>query len=172
MRRAMIPRRATPVATGMVIALDDDTMMPDHPRSAVGVNPFQTSYLGLRLEHPFMAGASPLSAHLDGVRRLEDAGAGAIVLHSLFEEQITDDETGQIHGIDPFDDPARAPLVDMFPRSADYPFEPHEYLEHLRRVKGAVAIDQMRGRVSLRASADPANFERASYIHMLHRWKP
>ena len=49
-----------------------------------------TSYMGLRLRHPFMAGASPLSAHLDGVRTLEDAGTAAIVLHSLFEEQITE----------------------------------------------------------------------------------
>ena len=58
-----------------------------------------TSYMGLRLRHPFMAGASPLSAHLDGVRQLEDAGAAAIVLHSLFEEQITEAQTGRIrHG--------------------------------------------------------------------------
>ena len=109
-------------------------------QSAVATNPLHTSYLGLRLEHPFMAGASPLSAHLDGVRRLEDAGAAAIVLHSLFEEQITDEEAGQIHGIDPLDDPAHAPLVDMFPLSSEYPFEPHAHLEHLRRVKRAVAI--------------------------------
>jgi len=81
-------------------------------------------YLGLRLAHPFMAGASPLSAHLDGVRRLEDAGAAAIVLHSLFEEQITEAESGRLHGIDPFDDPSLARHVEMFPPSNDYPFEP------------------------------------------------
>ena len=109
-------------------------------QSAIATNPLHTSYLGLRLGHPFMEGASPLSAHLDGVRRLEDAGAAAIVLHSLFEEQITDEEAGQIHGIDPIDDPARAPLVDMFPPSSEYPFEPHAYLEHLRRAKRAVAV--------------------------------
>lgn len=109
-------------------------------QSAIATNPLHTSYLGLRLEHPFMAGASPLSAHLDGVRRLEDAGAAAIVLHSLFEEQISDEETGQIHGIDRLDDPAHAPLVDMFPPSSEYPFEPHAHLEHLRRVKRAVAV--------------------------------
>ena len=109
-------------------------------QSAIATNPLHTSYLGLRLEHPFMAGASPLSAHLDGVRRLEDAGAAAIVLHSLFEEQITDEEAGQIHGIDPVDDRAHAALVDMFPPSSDYPFEPDEHLNHLRRVKSAVAV--------------------------------
>ena len=45
-----------------------------------------TTYLGLPLAHPFMVGASPLSDSLDGVKRLEDAGAAAIVLRSLFEE--------------------------------------------------------------------------------------
>ena len=48
-----------------------------------------TTYLGLRLANPFMTGASPLADHLDTARRLEDAGCAAIVLHSLFEEQIT-----------------------------------------------------------------------------------
>ena len=47
-----------------------------------------TTYLGLELPHPFMPGASPLAHELDTVRRLEDAGAAAIVMHSLFEEQI------------------------------------------------------------------------------------
>ena len=48
-----------------------------------------TTYLGLELPHPLMPGASPLVDDLDTVRRLEDAGAAAIVMHSLFEEQIT-----------------------------------------------------------------------------------
>lgn len=48
-----------------------------------------TSYLGLTLAHPFMVGASPLADHLDTVKRLEDGGSAAIVLHSLFEEQIS-----------------------------------------------------------------------------------
>jgi dihydroorotate dehydrogenase (fumarate) len=125
---------------GTVIALENGTIMTDSPRAVIAVNPLATSYLGLRLEHPFMGGASPLSAHLDGVRRLEDAGSAAIVLHSLFEEQISDEETGRIHGVDPVDDRDDAPLVDMFPAAGQYPFEPHEYLEHLRRVKDAVAV--------------------------------
>lgn len=99
-----------------------------------------TTYLGLRLQHPFMAGASPMSAHLDGVRRLEDAGASAIVLHSLFEEQITEAATGRIHGIDRHEDPAVSLRVDMFPPLDDYPFEPEDHLEHVRRVKAAVRI--------------------------------
>ena len=48
-----------------------------------------TSYLGLRLPHPFIAGASPFGYRLDTIKRLEDAGCAAVVLHSLFEEQIT-----------------------------------------------------------------------------------
>ncbi len=99
-----------------------------------------TTYLGLRLDHPFMAGASPLSAHLDGVKRLEDAGAAAIVLHSLFEEQITHAETGRIHGMDPHDDPLFAARLAAFPPQGEYPFAPQEHLEHLRRVKAAVSV--------------------------------
>ncbi len=99
-----------------------------------------TSYMGLRLRHPFMAGASPLSAHLDGVRRLEDAGTAAIVLHSMFEEQITESQSGRIHGMDPNDDPLFAARLAHFPRAADYPFAPEEHLEHLRRVKEAVHV--------------------------------
>ena len=52
----------------------------------------ETSYLGMRLEHPFIAGASPLGYRVDTVKRLEDAGCAAVVLHSLFEEQITFEE--------------------------------------------------------------------------------
>ncbi len=48
----------------------------------------KTTYLGLELKHPIVASASPLSRTLEGIRRLEDAGASAIVLFSLFEEQI------------------------------------------------------------------------------------
>ena len=53
-----------------------------------------TTYLGFALPHPFMPGASPLVDDLDMVRRLEDAGAAAIVMHSLFEEQVV----AEVHG--------------------------------------------------------------------------
>jgi len=99
-----------------------------------------TTYLGLTLSHPFIAGASPLAATVDGARRLEDGGAAAIVLPSLFEEQITLAESGRIHGIDPMDDPALAPLVQMFPAAREYHFAPDSYLEHLRHVKEAVRV--------------------------------
>jgi dihydroorotate dehydrogenase (fumarate) len=48
----------------------------------------QTTCLGLRLPHPFIAGASPFGHRIDGLKRLEDAGCAAVVLHSLFEEQV------------------------------------------------------------------------------------
>ena len=98
-----------------------------------------TSYLGLRLANPFIAGASPLSDHLDTVRRLEDGGCGAIVLHSLFEEQISQRDTGRIHHMDPLDREF-ATVVSYFPAPELYPLGPDEYLEHIRRVKAAVKI--------------------------------
>jgi dihydroorotate dehydrogenase (fumarate) len=98
-----------------------------------------TPYLGLRLANPFMAGASPLADHLDTARRLEDAGCAALVLHSLFEEQITQAESGRIHHMDPLDRRFAA-AVSYFPPSDRYGLGPHEYLEHIRRVKAAVKI--------------------------------
>ena len=47
-----------------------------------------TDYLGLTLRSPLVVSASPLSEHVDNIKRMEDAGAGAIVLYSLFEEQL------------------------------------------------------------------------------------
>ena len=77
-----------------------------------------TRYLGLELEHPFMPGASPLADTLDSVRRLEDAGASAIVMRSLFEEQILQERFG----------------------ASGFTFGPDTYLEQLRRIKARVAI--------------------------------
>lgn len=96
-----------------------------------------TRYMGLTLAHPFIVGASPLSAHLDTVRRLEDGRAAAIVLHSLFEEQITLAQTGRIHHMDPFE----AEFVDAwagFPVPNQFDVLPDEYLDHVRQVKAAV----------------------------------
>ena len=98
-----------------------------------------TSYLGLRLVHPFMAGASPLSAHLDSVKRLEDAGCAAVVLHSLFEEQITAARVGpHPHGIRSMPDFADGAVA--LSRRGRIPVAPDEYVEHLQRVKQAVRI--------------------------------
>jgi dihydroorotate dehydrogenase (fumarate) len=98
-----------------------------------------TTYLGLTLAHPFVAGASPLGRDLDHARRLEDGGAAAIVLPSLFEEQITMREDGRVHEMDP-DDPRFARLLSAFPEAHAYATGPDEYFDHIRRVKAAVRI--------------------------------
>jgi dihydroorotate dehydrogenase (fumarate) len=85
----------------------------------------ETSYLGLRLPHPFIAGASPFGYHLDTIKRLEDAGCAAVVLHSLFEEQIGADRTDSIA---------------HFPPAGDYPHTPDAYAEHVSRAKSATHI--------------------------------
>ncbi len=98
-----------------------------------------TSYLGLRLPHPFVAGASPFGYHLDSIKRLEDAGCAAVVLHSLFEEQITLATRGHIRHRDPLDKEFAAALAD-FPAASDYALGPDEYAAHISHAKAAVKI--------------------------------
>ncbi len=98
-----------------------------------------TTYLGLTLPHPLMPGASPLAHDLDAVRRLEDAGAAAIVMHSLFEEQITRDEAGMMHQMLVHDD-SNAEALSYFPAVDDFAFGPDRYLEQVRAVKAAVKV--------------------------------
>ena len=98
-----------------------------------------TSYLGMRLPHPFVAGASPFGYQVDSVKRLEDAGCAAVVLHSLFEEQVEMVNEGRIHHLNP-DDARFAETIGYFPSRTDYRFSPHEYAEHVYRVTRAVKI--------------------------------
>jgi dihydroorotate dehydrogenase (fumarate) len=98
-----------------------------------------TSYLGLKLPHPFVAGASPMGRHLDGVKRLEDAGCAALVLPSIFEEQITQTETGRVRHMDA-DDAHFAEALAQFPSPAEYAMGPDEYATHITRVKAAVQL--------------------------------
>ena len=98
-----------------------------------------TNYLGIRLPHPLVPGASPLSDDLDTVKRLEDAGAGAIVLRSLFEEQITREQEATHDHWDTHDD-AFAEALTFFPSSDSFVLGPDEYLNHVQRVKQAVRI--------------------------------
>jgi dihydroorotate dehydrogenase (fumarate) len=99
----------------------------------------RTSYLGFSLPHPFIAGASPFGHSLDTVKKLEDAGCAAIVLHSLFEEQITAAAAGHIHHMNILEAES-AEVVAQFPDSTEYPMKPDEYVEHVYRVKRAVSI--------------------------------
>jgi dihydroorotate dehydrogenase (fumarate) len=96
-----------------------------------------TSLMGIRLRHPFIAGASPLGWDLDCVRRLEDGGCAALTLPSLFEEQITLAGSGRIHHKDVMEKEWAQTLA-HFPAAADYRLGPAEYAEHIRRVKQAV----------------------------------
>lgn len=99
----------------------------------------RTTYLGFELPHPLMPGASPLADDLDAVRRLEDAGAAAIVVHSLFEEQITREEHGVVHHMQVHEE-SFAEALSYFPAPDEYALGPDRYLEQVRRIKAAVKV--------------------------------
>ena len=98
-----------------------------------------TTYLGLRLSSPLLVGASPLCDDLDTVRRLEDAGAAAIVMHSVFEEQITRERNRTADDLDAHVD-AFAEATSFLPRPAEFKLAPDEYLEQIRRIREAVSM--------------------------------
>jgi dihydroorotate dehydrogenase (fumarate) len=98
-----------------------------------------TNYLGLKLRTPLVASASPLSQELDGICHLEDAGASAVVLYSLFEEQLRQEKFELEHhlavGTDSF-----AEAASFFPQPAEFHLGPEGYLNHIRNAKKAVKI--------------------------------
>ena len=98
-----------------------------------------TNYLGLPLRTPLVVSASPLSREVDGIRRLEDAGASAVVLYSLFEEQLRQEESDlEYHlaaGTESF-----AESLTYFPQPSEFQTGPEGYLDHIRRAKSAVDI--------------------------------
>lgn len=98
-----------------------------------------TTYLGLKLPHPLMTGASPLVDRLDLVRQLEDAGASALTMHSLFEEQILIEQGATAQALDELAH-SHAEALAYFPGASDYSMGPTDYLEHIRRVKATVDI--------------------------------
>lgn len=98
-----------------------------------------TTYLGLALRSPIVASASPLSKRLDSVRRLEAAGVGAIVMYSLFEEQITHQSLELDHYLD-LGAHSYAESLSYFPDMDHYNVGPESYLEHVARVKAAVSV--------------------------------
>ena len=101
-----------------------------------------TTYLGLPLRNPLVASASPLGEDLGNIRRMEDAGAAAVVLPSLFEEQITLEshhlDHYLSHGTESF-----AESLTYLPDMQGYNLGPDGYLEHVRRAKAAVGIPVM-----------------------------
>jgi dihydroorotate dehydrogenase (fumarate) len=99
----------------------------------------RTTYLGLELASPLMPGASPLVDDLGLVKRLEDAGASAIVMHSLFEEQIALDRRSTLQHIEePTESFAEA--LSYFPPTEQFALGPDEYLEQVRRVRETVDV--------------------------------
>ncbi len=85
-----------------------------------------TRYLGLKLKNPLVASASPLTLDLDNIRRIEDAGGAAIVLPSLFEEQI-EQKAGTLEQYTAGGQGASAEVLSFLPSAASYRVGPHEY---------------------------------------------
>lgn len=98
-----------------------------------------TTWLGLPLAHPFMPGASPMVDNLDLVRQLEDAGASAIVMHSLFEEQIRLEEDAYFQNVESFQD-SFSEATSFLSEPGDFTLRPDQYLEQIARLKRAVDI--------------------------------
>jgi dihydroorotate dehydrogenase (fumarate) len=98
-----------------------------------------TTYLGLELPHPFVPGASPLADDLDMVRKLEDAGAAAIVMRSLFEEQLVQEQIATDWSMAlPADSFAEA--LSYLPDPESFRLGPGDYLEQLAGIKAAVGV--------------------------------
>jgi len=98
-----------------------------------------TSYLGFELAHPFIPGASPLADSLDTVRRLEDAGAAAITIRSLFEEQLRGEQLSMHHYVDhPAESFAEARTY--LPAPSTFVLGPDTYLEQVRKIREAVDV--------------------------------
>ena len=98
-----------------------------------------TRYMGFELKNPIVPSASPLTRNLDNIRRMEDAGAAAITLYSLFEEQI-EFEAQQFDHFFGYGTDSFAEALTYFPKPGEFPLGPDQYLEHLRQAKQAVDI--------------------------------
>lgn len=98
-----------------------------------------TKYMGLKLKNPLVPSASPLSKSVDMVKRLEEAGASAVVVYSLFEEQITH-EAGELDHYMSYGTESFAEALNYFPEAKEFNLGPDEYLRHLNNLKSAVDI--------------------------------
>lgn len=100
----------------------------------------ETIYLGMKLKNPIVPSASPLSAHVDNVKRMEDAGASAVVLYSLFEEQIERENRALDHFLTTTGE-SYAEAISYFPEPEEFNnIEAEEYLEHISLLKESVDI--------------------------------
>lgn len=98
-----------------------------------------SSYLGLSLKNPLIVGASPLVDYLSKVREVEDAGAAAIVMHSLFEEQVDSTAAGTDAHLHSHEE-SFAEATSYFPDGVDFALGPDRYLEQIRDIKETVSI--------------------------------
>lgn len=98
-----------------------------------------TTYLGLQLKNPLVASASPISKKLDGVKRLEDAGVSAVVMYSLFEEQIIHESLALDHYLSRGSE-SQPEAQTYFPDLDRYNIGPDSYLELIQKIKAAVEI--------------------------------
>jgi dihydroorotate dehydrogenase (fumarate) len=98
-----------------------------------------TYYLGQKLRSPLVASSSPLSKDLSNLQKMEEAGAGAVVLHSLFEEQILLESESLDRFLNAGSD-SYAEAANYFPDLASYDIGPRAYLEHIRAAKKALKI--------------------------------
>jgi dihydroorotate dehydrogenase (fumarate) len=98
-----------------------------------------TTYLSFKLAHPFVPAASPMSADLAMVRKLEDNGAPMIVMHSIFQEQLDREQVALHQGLEQADN-SYAEALSYLPRPDSFRIGPEEYLEYLAKMKAAVKI--------------------------------
>jgi dihydroorotate dehydrogenase (fumarate) len=98
-----------------------------------------TNYMGLQLRSPLVPAASPLSENIDNIKRMEDAGAGAVVMHSLFEEQLRL-EQHELHHHLTYGTESFAEALTYFPEPSSFRVGPETYLDHVRKAKEAVKI--------------------------------
>lgn len=99
----------------------------------------KTYFLGMPLKNPMVASAGPLTGDLESLRRLEQAGIAAVVLPSLFEEQITHDEQ-RLHAVYEYQAYSTAESLSYFPEIKDYNVGPRKYLQLIEEAKRAVSI--------------------------------
>lgn len=98
-----------------------------------------TTYLSLKLRTPLVCSASPLSETLDGIKRMEDAGASAIVLSSLFEEQLRKDRNELMTRLTEHTN-SFSEAQSFFPAVTDFHWGPESYLNHIRKAKEATRL--------------------------------
>lgn len=98
-----------------------------------------TTYLGLKLRTPLVTAASPLSEEIDHVKQMEDAGASAVVLYSLFEEQLRRERFELAHNLEQGTESFPEALT-YFPEPEEFHLGPEEYLKHITRAKHAVRV--------------------------------